>query len=327
MNKRDTAIDIAKTIAILLMILGHCQGLPHLVRNFIFSFHMPLFFIFSGYFYKPKSMKEIFVSGNTHLVRPYIITSLFCILLCVTAGELELAKNKIIGTLMSNGGWPNELFGANLPYIGPIWFLLALYWCKIFYGILKQKTDNCLIYSFIISTIALVIGKYILNLPFGILTGFCGMVFYSMGDYWKNKIKGPLKTPYLIGGLIIWAFCIYKAHLELATFDCSLYPISMLAAFIGTYSTYLISKKIPTILEPLFIWIGQNTLLILCYHTLVLFIMININHYFIEPNNIVLRSIDNTIISFTLSLGFPYMHKIAYKKLSKWSTHINRLLK
>ena len=56
MNNRDTAFDITKAIGILLMILVHCSGLPHLLRNFIFSFHMPLFFIVSGYFYKPKAI-------------------------------------------------------------------------------------------------------------------------------------------------------------------------------------------------------------------------------------------------------------------------------
>lgn len=58
--KRDDAIDIAKAIGILLMILGHCHGIPWILRNFIFSFHMPLFFIFSGFFYKtPQNMNEM----------------------------------------------------------------------------------------------------------------------------------------------------------------------------------------------------------------------------------------------------------------------------
>ncbi len=317
MSKRDAAIDIAKAIGILLMILGHCNGLPHLVRNFIFSFHMPLFFILSGYFYKPKNLKDVVIGGNKHLVKPYLITSFFCIFLCLTACDLNLAEAKIIGMIMSNGGWANEMFGATLPYIGPIWFFLALYWCKIFYAYLRQRTEKCLFFSFVISTIALVIGKYIVNLPLGILTGFCGMVFYSMGDYWNRKMKEPIKTPYLIISLIVWALCIWKAHLELASFDCNLYPISMFAAFIGTYFTYLVSKKFPSFLHPIFIWIGQNTLLILCYHTLSFFIMLNIKHYYFEPNKIILHGITNSIISYTLSLGLPYLHTIIWKQFAK----------
>ncbi len=321
MIKRDTAIDITKAIGILLMILGHCDGLPHIVRNFIFSFHMPLFFILSGYFYKPKKLKDVVTSGYKHLVKPYLITSFFCILLCITACDWNLAKAKIIGTIMSNGGWSYEMFGANLPFIGPIWFFLALYWCKIFYTFLNQKTDKCLWFSFIISTLALVIGKYIVNLPLGILTGFCGMVFYCMGDYWKNKMNEPFKTPFLIFGLIVWLGCIRKAHLELASFDCNLYPISMFAAFVGTYFTYLISKKVPSFIQPIFIWIGQNTLLILCYHTLAFFIMHNIKHYYLEPNDITLHGIINPIISFILSLGLPYLHTTIQQLAKKRAGH------
>jgi len=238
-------------------------------------------------------------------------------MLCLIRGDIASVKLKFIGTIMSNGGWPDEMFGAGLPFIGPIWFFLALYWCKIFYEYLKHRTDKCLLYSFVISTIALIIGKYIVNLPFGILTGFCGMIFYCMGDYWRNKLEMPIKTTYFIGGLFVWAICIRIAHLELASFNCSLYPISMFAAFVGTYTTYLVSKKMPLVLRPLFIWIGQNTLLILCYHTLYFYILDAMNHFIFKPNGIVVSSAINLAISFALSLGLPFLHTIIYKQLSK----------
>ena len=40
-------VDIAKGITIILMIIGH-TGIPRSISNWIFSFHMPLFFIMSG---------------------------------------------------------------------------------------------------------------------------------------------------------------------------------------------------------------------------------------------------------------------------------------
>ena len=216
---------------------------------------------------------------------------------------------------MSNGGWPHEMFGANLPYIGPIWFLLALYWCKVFYAYLKQKTVKCLLYSFIISTIALIIGKYIVNLPFGILTGFCGMVFYGMGDYWKNKMGGLFDTSFYIVGLFVWALCVWKGHLELATFECKYYPIAMFAAFVGTYTTYLVSKKVPAVFYPALLWIGQNSLLILCYHTLSSYIMIVVSHYLLQPNEITLNALGMSIIRFALSLGLPLLHVFICKQV------------
>lgn len=39
--------DIAKGIAIILMVLGH-SSLPAVIQNWIYSFHMPFFFFISG---------------------------------------------------------------------------------------------------------------------------------------------------------------------------------------------------------------------------------------------------------------------------------------
>ena len=47
---RDRRIDLAKGLAILLMLMGHVE-LPTLVHNWIYLFHMSSFFIASGYLY------------------------------------------------------------------------------------------------------------------------------------------------------------------------------------------------------------------------------------------------------------------------------------
>lgn len=172
-------------------------------------------------------------------------------------------------------------------------------------------------YSFFISTLALILGKYVINFPFGILTGLCGMVFYSMGNYWK-KHKNYLDNKwYLATGLIVWIICIKKGHLELALFECNLYPISMLAAFIGTYTIYLLSKKLPTIFSPFMSWVGQHTLLILCYHTLSFFIILNLRVYILEPVNISINFIEGMIISLSLGMILPYLHILIHSKIVK----------
>lgn len=58
MSKRIKWVDIAKGIAIIAMICGHeCSGF---LREIIFSFHMPIFFILSGYTsHERSSLKDI----------------------------------------------------------------------------------------------------------------------------------------------------------------------------------------------------------------------------------------------------------------------------
>lgn len=51
---RDKQIDVARGIAILLVITGHCCGnLDFYLNKIILAFHMPLFFFLSGMTAKP----------------------------------------------------------------------------------------------------------------------------------------------------------------------------------------------------------------------------------------------------------------------------------
>lgn len=59
-NKRIAYIDIAKGIGILFVMLGHClysEESP--IRLFIYSFHMPLFFVLSGMTYKTCACEKL----------------------------------------------------------------------------------------------------------------------------------------------------------------------------------------------------------------------------------------------------------------------------
>lgn len=50
---RDYTISICKGIAIILMVVGHVEA-PELLTNFIYTFHMPLFFIAAGLLFQSQ---------------------------------------------------------------------------------------------------------------------------------------------------------------------------------------------------------------------------------------------------------------------------------
>lgn len=83
-NKRIDYFDIAKGIGILIMIIGHMNLKQYpLIKNFIYSFHMPLFFIISGYFFKVKDNKTCIRNIFGRLIKPYIITCIIIIIIQV----------------------------------------------------------------------------------------------------------------------------------------------------------------------------------------------------------------------------------------------------
>ena len=62
MKQRIVWIDWAKSILIYLMVVGHCFPIAW-ENHLIYAFHMPAFFIISGYLYKPhhwlKTLKSV----------------------------------------------------------------------------------------------------------------------------------------------------------------------------------------------------------------------------------------------------------------------------
>lgn len=85
MLKRIEYMDIAKSFGIICVILGHMGNLY--VKRFVFSFHMPLFFVISGYFLSDKmTPKDIFIKRSKQLIPPYIFT-------CASILLLSIVKN------------------------------------------------------------------------------------------------------------------------------------------------------------------------------------------------------------------------------------------
>ena len=116
-GKRILWLDIAKGIGIILMVLGH-TGLPSMINNWIFSFHMPLFFIISGILFNPSryvsSIKFIQKRVLT-LLLPYLIFSSIV---------LFFSNEKVTDWILS--GWNT---GIALWFL-PVLFLSEIYWPK-----------------------------------------------------------------------------------------------------------------------------------------------------------------------------------------------------
>lgn len=63
-SNRVVHIDIARGIAIILVVLGHCcQSADMALNRVILSFHMPLFFFLSGVFAKSETAKTLLGGG------------------------------------------------------------------------------------------------------------------------------------------------------------------------------------------------------------------------------------------------------------------------
>ena len=65
-KKRIFYLDIAKGVGVILMILGHVPDLTTASRQFITSFHMPLFFFISGMFLRYIDFNTFVIKKRKH---------------------------------------------------------------------------------------------------------------------------------------------------------------------------------------------------------------------------------------------------------------------
>ena len=130
---RIAAMDIARGFAILCVVVGHSKafGIPEEVINFCFTFHMPLFFIVSGYFIRPElKLDRAFFQKNVRtLIYPYVATSLVVVLLTFIVGIVlghpsVLTDTRTMAIAALYGSGTNAGMPEGIRYIGAIWF----YW-------------------------------------------------------------------------------------------------------------------------------------------------------------------------------------------------------
>lgn len=100
MNKHLYWIDFAKVIGLYLMVLGHGNMVSDDLRCYIYSFHMPLFFVISGLFAKDYIERIPVIKGSFKtLMIPYICLNAVCL---IFFSLLELYKGTFsIGLLKS----------------------------------------------------------------------------------------------------------------------------------------------------------------------------------------------------------------------------------
>ena len=124
-TKRIDTFDIAKGLVILLVILGHMMWLSLIPSQWIFSFHMPFFFIMSGLFFNPQKYNS-WIEYLTLKTRTLLIPStLLTLLLCAITESLSLGYDI-----------PKCLFiGERLPIV---WFLFTLFFTEIIYYFISK---------------------------------------------------------------------------------------------------------------------------------------------------------------------------------------------
>lgn len=198
-KKRETWLDSFKGLGILLVVLGHCFPPERGLTNYLYSFHIALFFFASGYLL-PKELYRTkfrdFLQGRFHrLMIPYFSYGLFTYMVWLLVGRnfgmnKQLAVNPFkpfLGIFYGNG------FDNYLVFNIAIWFLPALFCTLILYYVLFNLSKNKITLLLVVIAslcLGLIDSKYShFRLPWGINISFIAIFFTYIGHQGKGIMK------------------------------------------------------------------------------------------------------------------------------------------
>lgn len=276
-KERVKWVDIAKGFSILLVIVGH--SIPHrgffkLIWSIIFSFHMPLFFIISGFLFKSDEFKNLIRKNFKRMLIPYLITyTIYFIYMIITSnGKISIY---LVSMLYGSGKQVPSI--PTIQSIGALWFLVTLFLSNlIFNWILRNSFKKGTLVQFIYIIFACIIGYLLKNieyLPWSLDLALISQVFLYTGYKLKNfKLFNGSKIP--ISSILIliclWLICINNYAFDLNQRVYRDFTITLVGSISGSIMIFYLSSyisKIP-ILNNFLTFCGRESLIILCIHFL-----------------------------------------------------------
>ena len=281
---RKTYLDTTKGIGILLVVAGHILNIKDL-NNWIYSFHIPLFFIVSGITlgisnsWKEKTIRQNIVSKAKSLLWPYLTFSIISLIMTLILYGIRTTIRFTISTIIFDG-------------VLVLWFLPALFISNILF-IIIEKTIKRLYIKIILIMIMMAVTvcfsqvdylqyeqrllKWSLAFVCVLVRGINGCVYVYIGytlhkiTTLKPKLLSSLNLMiYLILSIVFHSFLFLKNsvdfHFTKIGTPILYYTNAILGSLIIISLSFLIDKKIKLHILP---WYGRNTIIIFGLHLII----------------------------------------------------------
>jgi len=249
MSGRNRELDILKAFGIFLMVFDHV-GWGDLVHTYIQSFHMPLFFIVSGYLWKPEqNIKKIAIRRFKTVLVPYFSFVILYLMIMIVASIAGLSDKNIVLALRAVLLFPTDM--QNMPFAPALWFLPCFFFCNLLYAFLSEKLGkNKWIAMMLLATVGFIYSTMTnYMLPFSLEPLMVTPLFMLVGEFIKEneeKIFHWLNKCWILLGLtVLDGILVYingSCDLRSARYhNCGLYIVD---AILGTLIIWGIIRKI-----------------------------------------------------------------------------------
>lgn len=300
---RNVLFDIAKGIGIVLIVAGHAR-IP--ILTFLSLFHVPLFFIISGYFIKDcyfENTNNIFIYIKKRLktlwVPFFLFNTVFVLLnnLFIRINIYTTNPEFLTGSIGNTYGL-NELlslkailskicyfflFAYQTPLGGATWFFRVLFWASVFYIVLSSVLKKLIKTEFVFNIlrgifcfIVLLSGFYMatVDLRFYGIGITCSMLICLFLGVIYRKFENNIKINIWTGLLsLLVLIMVLKYNPSGFCISANKYqnPLLLILSSVSGFWLVLYISKIflkSDVFTKIFFYLGQHTVSILCLHLL-----------------------------------------------------------
>lgn len=261
-------LDMARGISIISIILGHIYA-TNVVKIWICSFHVPLFFIISGCLIKYKShndLKKTIITRVRTVLLPYILFGIIYILIefILTDFDILILVNDIKHLMMFRG-------------VGALWYLPTFFIAECLFIALK----NILKKEIIVLATCITLFVLCLSLPYIYYTYevlmlvrvSVGVLFISFGYYLFEYIKRTSISYAWIGVMLFLNIVLSNVNglVDLYSIELKNVFLYIANAILGAGGCLFLCKKLKC--NRHLKWMGTNSLIIMCTHQNLIFML------------------------------------------------------
>lgn len=306
---RNNSIDIAKGIGIFLVIWAHtiCP-----ISAQIYVFHMPLFFLVSGYLFNSRdSIKLTFAKKIKSLAIPFLFFLLFqrigYILVFLLAGTFKTSYLLLWKPIPVRG------------VMGVLWFILALFVVTMTYSVIAKIPSRLLrsVVSLLFTLGGYLLYVYQIHLPIHLDSSMSMIFFFFFGhllatfDLKKvGSVRNWMVLTLLSTALFLLCLKYYLPEINIVDNTISGNFVWSIGMMLLGCIMVLIQSKLIDYIPKVNVWlayIGMNSLTIFAIHTVILEAV-----YLVYPKDTV--SVPGGVIVSLVTLGICLLVNIGLQR-------------
>ena len=309
-KKRIIWLDIARGLAMLCVIYGHISPRSTGISRWIYSWHMPVFFLITGILlstntnWKQMTYRELFIKDLKSILYPYLIFNFIELIRSYTSSLYDVMRGLIHFCILDG--------------LRVLWFLSALFFARQFFFHLMKRTQKkeaitaCVIIVMVVtSMMSVVFGRLDLqNMPMRLLFRILNIynrsgiafIFLILGftgaNYLRsirltNPIKGVVLVCMLLFSVFFSRYSTVDLHYSIIGNPLFFYPLAIAGSvFVFVLSEFLSRFRLSEIIR----FMGCNSIVFFVTHNPVRHLLV-----FLFPS---IRN--NTVLYFLVLVTVEY---------------------